>query len=772
MRSRSLFAVLIGFSLAAPDAAAQTAAPTAVVAQGPSSTPGGNGSGGTAVRSTDGRLLITAIEAPQGIRVDGILDDEAWERAQPVAGFVQSEPAEGEPATQQTEVRVAYDSANIYIAAMLYDTGEIIVTDIRKDFGSSDQDVFEVIIDTFGDRTNGFVFATNPEGARADSQVTNEGREVNTSWDAVWNVRTQRVAQGWTVEMGIPFRSLRFEGDLQKLWGINFSRRLRRVNEVTYWSMVPRQFRISRVSLAGNLEGIPARAPSRNLRIKPYVLGSTVRATGSAATASPEYTGDGDVGVDVKYGVTSSLTFDLTVNPDFAQAEADEQDVNLTQFNLFFPEKRDFFLENSGVFYVGDATRSLVGNQATTAARADTDLYYFHSRRIGLTSAGAPIPIIGGARLTGQAAGVNVGFLNVQTQDTASTPNNNYTVLRLRRSAYNNNAFFGGIVMQRQNTDAMADHNRVIGLDANVRLFGRVDTSASYFSTFTGEQNPLWQESTVGDRSSFRASYLFEGRKYYTNGTFLTIGKDFNDELGYYRRVGVRKYIFDSGMRPRPVALRKYGIREIQPHVTWQYFTNMEGEYFARNLHTAFSFYGNDGSSLEFSTNPGGDTLDRDRTIAGIRVPAGVYKTNNFRVNYRSDPSRLLSGSFNSTIGTNFISDERSVNVGLTIKPNYRFRTTIGIQRTTLDHEETNQHAVRQIVTNRTNYSFTENMFVDALIQYERHEHRINSNIRFNFIHHPLSDLYIVYNDQRFTTDGSPVPGRGFIVKFTQMFSF
>ncbi|MBI4486397.1 MAG: hypothetical protein HY655_10335 [Acidobacteria bacterium] len=506
--------------------------------------------------------------------------------------------------------------------------------------------------------------------------------------------------------------------------------------------MVPRQFKISRVSLAGSLEGIPARTPSRNLRIKPYALGSTVRATGSSRVPSPKYAGAGEVGVDAKYGVTSSLTFDLTINPDFTQAEADEQDVNLTQFDLFFPEKRDFFLENSGVFYVGDASRSLVGNQATTAARADTDLYYFHSRRIGLTASGEPIPIVGGARLTGQAAGVNIGLLNVQTEDTATTPNNNYTVLRLRKSGYNNNAFFGGILMQRQNTGTMDDFNRVIGLDTNIRLFGKVDTSASYFTTYTGGENPLFRESTLGDRSSFRASYLFEGRKYNTNGTVVQIGKDFNDELGYYRRVGIRKYIFDSGMRPRPKALQKYGIREIQPHVTWQYFTNMAGEYFARNLHTAFSIYGNDGSSLELSTNPGGDTLERGRTIAGIAVPAGVYRTNNFRVNYRSDPSRLLSGSFNTTIGTSFISDERSVNVGLTVKPTCRFRTTIGIQRTVLDDEETHQHSVRQIVTNRTNYSFTENMFIDALIQYERHENRVNSNIRFNFIHHPLSDLY------------------------------
>jgi hypothetical protein len=183
---------------------------------------------------------------------------------------------------------------------------------------------------------------------------------------------------------------------------------------------------------------------------------------------------------------------------------------------------------------------------------------------------------------------------------------------------------------------------------------------------------------------------------------------------------------------------------------------------------------------MELSINPGGDTLARQTTIAGIVVPAGVYKTNNFRINYGSDPTRLLSGGVNYTIGGNLISDERTVNVNLTLKPSYRFRTTIGIQRTSLRDEETHQEALRQIITNQTNYSFSTNMFVDALIQYERHLNRINSNIRFNFMHHALSDFYIVYNDQRFTdaaprvlgTDAPPVAGRGLIMKFTQMFSF
>lgn len=716
-----------------------------------------------ALRSTDGRAVITAIQTTAPVRVDGTLDDEVWQRAVPVSGFIQSEPAERQPATQPTDVRVAFDADNLYIAAFCRDSemGNLVITDIREDFEWGNQDIFQVVIDTFGDRNNGFIFSTNPEGARADEQITNEGREINTSWDAVWNVKTKRIADGWTVEMEIPFKSLRFHEGIAQVWGINFSRRIRRVNEVTYWSFVPRQFRISRVSLAGTLEGVVARTSSRNLKIKPYVLGSSVRPTGGA-----QFDADTEVGVDVKYGVSPSLTLDATLNPDFAQAEADEQQVNLTQFSLFYPEKRDFFLENSGVFFVGDASRSVVSGSSTTAPRLDTDLYYFHSRRIGLTSEGLPIPILGGARLSGAAGGVNIGLMSVQTRDTATTPNNNYTIARLRKGVRNNSAFFGGIFMARQNTDSSADYNRVVGLDTNIRLYGKVDVSAQYFNTFT--------PGVTKDTSSFRTSYLFESRLAYSNGTFVQIGKNFNDELGYYRRTGIRKYILDSGLRPRPRAIQRYGIREIQPHLTWNYFTDFQNNYVARSFHTAFAMTMNNSAFIDISLQSSGDTLERPFRIhrGDPPIPAGVYKWTEFRGILRSDASRLLSGSINYALGELWTGTQKTVTLTASVKPNYRFRTSIGLQRTAASLDNPDIDFVTAIWTSRTNYSFTTNMFLDALLQYDADQDLFNANVRFNLIHHPLSDLYVVWNEQRFTIDHTTNAGRGVIVKFTQMFSF
>ena len=349
------------------------------------------------------RPEIMAQHASAPVRLDGVLDESVWQ-ATPVTNFIQAEPREGQRATERTNVWIAYGDGNLYVAAHLYDSkpDTLVVNDIRKDFSERAQDVFSVILDTFHDRRNGYIFMTNPAGARGDRQISNEGREVNASWDAIWRVETRRIADGWTVEMEIPFRAIRTAKG-NGVWGINFSRRIRRNNELAFWAPVPRADGLTRLSLAGTLTGLPeADAGGRDLRVTPFALANTVRETGGT-----EFSENLQAGVDVKWGVSRSLALDLTVNPDFAQVEADQQRVNLTQFSLFFPEKRQFFLENSGVFYMGDAARN---TRASTSIRPDEDLLPFFSRRIGLTDDGRTTPIHGGARLTGNAGGFQVGY--------------------------------------------------------------------------------------------------------------------------------------------------------------------------------------------------------------------------------------------------------------------------------------------------------------------------------------------------------------------------
>jgi len=699
------------------------------------------------------------VRAATAVVVDGALDDEVWQRAEPVSGFVQSEPREGEPASEPTAVRVAFDAQNLYIAAYCHD-GEperLVVNDIRKDFGAGDQDSFEVVLDSFDDRRNGFVFMTNPEGARSDQQMTNEGREINASWDAVWFVRTRRVADGWTAELTIPFRSLRFSGRDARAWGVNFSRRIRRKNEVDYWSPVPRAYTLSRVSLAGELAGLPRLEPGRNLRVKPYLAGRSVRETGG-----PSFSQTGDVGLDLKYGLTSALTLDATANPDFAQAEADEQQVNLSQFSLFFPEKRDFFLENSGVFYVGDAARN---NRINPTPTPDEDLLPFFSRRIGLTGSGREIPILAGARVTGRLAGLGIGALSVQTRASDDAPANNFSVLRLRRNLFGHSDV-GAIFLSRQNTDSGADWNRVWGFDSNVRLLGRLDWSSYLLRTST----PGFRDGQYAARSSLN----WEGNFFHGKGGLLSIGEGFNDELGYYRRTGVRKWFMDVGIRPRFRSLERLGVREMHPHLVWDYFEDQSGRIAAKFLHSGYTFFLNNGGFFELSANPRFERIEQPFAIhlGSPPIPAGSYGWNEWKLYGSSDLSRPVALSLTGFAGGLWSGTQRTVNGTLTLRPSYHFRMELGMQRTSAHLELPDTRFVSTILTARTNYSFNTKLFLDALIQYDRDRRLFNANVRFNLIHRPLSDLYVVFNEQRFATPDSPPAGRGVIVKFTRLISF
>ena len=293
---------------------------------------------------------ITPVRISEPITIDGQLTEAAWSSAPTAGRFTQSEPAEGAPPSEPTEVRIMYDADNLYFGIVAHDRdpGKIIVNDLKKDFEMAQGDNIEIALDTFHDGRNGYMFATNPAGAKWDAQMGNEGREMNASWDGVWLAKSRIVGDGWVTEIAIPFKTLKFRGADKQTWGMNIRRTIRRYNEEDYWAPLPRIFNIERVSYAGTLENLEGIRPGLNLKLKPYFITSLAR-TGTNPTRK-----DGDVGGDIKFGVTSGLTWDFTYNTDFSQVEADTQQINLTRFSLFFPEKRDFFLENSGVFIFGN----------------------------------------------------------------------------------------------------------------------------------------------------------------------------------------------------------------------------------------------------------------------------------------------------------------------------------------------------------------------------------------------------------------------------------
>lgn len=727
-------------------------------------------------QAADGRREVAAQQTDTPIRLDGVFDEPVWQRAEPASDFVQSEPLTGQPATEATEVRIAFDNDNLYIAAMLHDAqvDAVVVNDIKKDFKEEEQDDFEVLLDTFGDKRNGYVFSTNAEGARHDRQVALEGREINQSWDAVWEVRTRRLADGWTAELRIPFRALRFDKSGANAWGINFSRHIRRKNEVDFWSPVPRAFNMNRVSLAGALAGLQTGSAGRDLRIKPYLSTSTTRPLGTAAHPGPRYNGAADVGVDVKAALTPGLTLDVTVNPDFGQAEADEQQVNLTQFSQFFPEKRDFFLENSGVFYVGDAARN---NRVNPTPTPDEDNLLFFSRRIGLSASGLQVPIDGGLRVTGKLTeSSRLGLLSIQERGQGASPRGNASVFRFRQNLGKVGNDVGIFAMQRANLSGpdtgsrnLRDGylNRVYGVDANIRLFGNLDWN-SY----------LVRSQTPGIDSgdyAWRSTLNWEGNFFHGKGGLMQLGPGFNNDLGYYRRINARKYLLETGIRPRSPWLRSHAIRELHPHVGWSYIEDLRGNIVAKSMHSGQSFFFNNGAVFEISANPMANRLFapfRPNPKMSAPIAAGLYTWNEWQFYGISDQSRLLSTSVRYTVGGLYDGSQRTINGSVTLRPNYRFYATVGLQRTQADLNVPNLKFTNSLLTTKVNYSFSTNMFIDALSQYDEATRQFNANVRFNLIHHPLSDLFIVYNDQRILTPDSPVPGRAIIVKFTQMFAF
>ena len=721
---------------------------------------------GDTVRHTATRRSLRAVRVATAIRIDGQLDEDAWAGPAMATDFVQAEPLSGRAASQRTEVRVVFDADNLYIGAMLYDSdaAHAVVNDIRKDFIEEDQDDFEVLLDTFSDRRNGYVFSTNIEGARHDRQVALEGRELNRSWDAQWEVRTRRRADGWSAEMRIPFRALRFDRSTAAQWGVNFSRRIRRVNEISFWAPVPRAFNINRVSLAGDLVGLETGSAGRDLRVKPYISDNAVRALGTTATPLPTMRNTINVGGDIKAALTSGLTLDVTVNPDFGQVEADEQQVNLTQFSQFFPEKRDFFLENSGIFYVGDAARRSGGNIVTP----DEDNLLFFSRRIGLTSTGAQIPILGGLRVTGKLSErTRIGLMSVQDRASSSDPASNASVFRFRQNLGRIGNDIGAFMMQNVRTSGPQYSNRVIGLDKNIRPFGILDWN-SYVATAT-------TTGKSGDAYAIRSTVNWEGVFFHIKSGAMEIGPNFQNDLGFYRRVGVRKYILETGIRPRSAWMRAHGIREFHPHIAWNSQQDRDGFLLAKSLHSGLSLFFNNGTIFEYSVNPIANRLTapfRPNAKMAAPIAAGLYNWQEQWLLLNTDQSRIFALEGRYTFGGLYNGTQQTVSSTIRFRPSYRFRASVGVQRTSAQLNAPNLRFVNSLTTIKTSYSFTTNMFIDALSQYDAVSKQFNANVRFNLIHHPLSDLFIVYNDQRILTPDAPIAGRGFIVKFTQMLSF
>jgi hypothetical protein len=694
-------------------------------------------------------LKMTAVKTTSEIVIDGKLVEPDWQLAEPVSDFIQRIPLTGQPATERTEVRLLYDDDNLYVGVHCFDSKGpegIVVNEITKDFYTLDSDGFQIVLDTYDDNRNAFLFGTNPEAGRFDMQIGSDGNAGNMNWDGIWFVDTTIDEEGWHVEIAIPFKTLRFHKVENQIWGVNFERRVRRKFEDSYWAPIIPPYRLGRVSIAGSLEGLQDLQQGRNLYVKPYLKGALTRFEDDDVDFLP------DAGLDVKYGVTSQLTLDLTANTDFSEVEADAQQINLTRFNLFFPEKRDFFLENASLFAWGRSQRSL---------RFVPDLIPFFSRRIGLDELddeNTIIPILGGARLTGRAGQYTMGLLTMQTSELGDLPSTNYTVARVRRDLLRQSDIGGIFVAKNETGDYF---NRTYGADANFTFFNYLNLNSYILRTDTPD--------LVGENLAGNVQAEWIDRFWEIRAGHLVIQDNFNPEVGFVRRDNIRKSSGLFGITPRPEG-RIPWVREFNPHIEADYITNTVGELETRRLEPRLFVVFNNSSVFSFGRESFFERLDEDFEIQDdIIIETGDYGFDQNSLFYRSDRSKLVSGMAFYRWGGFWNGEIDRYGVELAFKPSYRFTAEVEWRRNDVTLPQ--GAFTTDLFSTTLNYSFSNQMFLNGLIQYNSDNEELSSNIRFNFIHRPLSDLFVVYNERR-STAGEGVLDRAIIVKFTYLFAF
>ncbi|MFH1765598.1 MAG: DUF5916 domain-containing protein [Gemmatimonadota bacterium] len=699
------------------------------------------------------RPSARAVRTDLTISIDGVLDEAAWESAEPITRFIQAMPDVGYPATEETVVRVLYDDRYLYVGALLLDSepDRITAQFLAQDFETHDDDVFAVTLDTFLDRRNSFMFLINPRGAVKDGQTFDNSRTTNLAWEGVIQLKTTIHDQGWTVELAIPFTTLRFDPALEEqTWGINFLRRLRRRNEDSYWAPLDRRSRVHTMALAGTLTGLSGLPRPRNLTIKPFAL-----ADHSSGDLIPEgSTGPGyDGGLDLKYGVTPRLTLDLTYRTDFSQVEVDQERVNLTRFSLFFPEKRDFFMENSGIFAFGDFSEREIRMGASPR-----DFTLFHSRRIGLHQ-GRPVPIVAGGRLTGRVGSFDVGLLNMRTESTDALPGESFSVARIRKTL-GGALQVGGLIASRDDLgEGTAGYNRSYGLDANVTLREKLLIHSYLAATdYPGQQ---------GNNRAARISAAFRDRLWDASALYREIGDGFNPGIGFVARKGIRHSYGTIGIHPRPPIP---WVSELNPYLELDYITNLHSVLETRTGTAGLGVALQDGGTLTLTTADRLEVIDEAFLVAGEgEIPKGRYTFREGSLAYQSNAARPLAGAVSLSGGDFYHGSRRSVTLGGNWRPSQHFALDVGVERNEIDLPGNSFTA--DVFGARVDLAGSTRFFLSGFFQYNTASEDAVMNLRLNFIHSPLSDLFLVYSERR-NWESSQLLERGIAIKATKLLSF
>jgi len=708
--------------------------------------------------------------------IDGLEDTGIWDNATIFDNFIAREPVYGIEPEEPTIVKMLYDDNNIYFYARMYDSRpeSIQKKEMKRDGQVRYDDSFVILLDTFHDHRNCFYFATNSNGSRYDSYITDNGRDVNEDWDGIWVCKAGIDSQGWYAEIAIPLRTLRFkEGNTT--WGINFNRTFRRTREQSMWlppSMEYGRGGYYQVQKYGHLNNLYKIGNHSNLFVKPYVLSGYERRYRIGDSEAPK-----EIGVDIKYGITTNITTDLTYNTDFAQVEADEDVVNLSRFSLYYPEKRDFFLEGAGIFdfgvpridryyragKVGRFSQSL--RQLSAGQSGNSPFLLFYSRTIGLHN-GTNIPILGGAKITGRSGHYSIGLLDIFTDKFSisdslysqqTLPQKNYTVARIKRDISDRSNI--GVIAYHKGEMGKKYENAAFGIDGNF-YWGQYTLITNASKTFT--------PGLKGDDLQAYAELNYRRQQYYWDVTFLHVGENYNPEMGFLSRKDINHQFYRAGYTPW-YPFNWNWMRNIEFNVVTNIFHNNDGNLLTRQLELELVVRPEIGGRFSFNYSNNHELFETDGIIQGNPIPKGTYDFSTYQFFAISDPGNPLNFWGVYEWGGYFHGKKHNTKTFLRYRPNSHLFLDISYSWNSIDFPD--DKFTSNVIGTRIIYSFTPDLYVKVFTQWNDLQNRITTNFLLNYIYKPGCDFYLVYNeiyDKFMGKYGADT--RTLLVKFTYLF--
>ncbi len=671
---------------------------------------------------------VRAVRTDQPPTIDAVLDEPFWQAIEPVTDFRQRVPVDGAPASERTELRVAFDDNNLYFAVQLHDSDP---SGIRRSIlhreGRIDQDDnIRIGLDTYHDRRNAYIFEINPFGTQGDALIADESMTLSDWWwEGVYESEARITDEGWVVEAAIPFTTIRFDDADALEMGILMERTIRRKNEMVYFPHIGQEFSraLSQVSQYATLTGLEGLRSGRYMEVKPFAI------TGRSVTGRQGEVGGGtetlnDLGLDFKYSITSNLTLDATLNPDFAQVEADNVQINLTRFGLFFPEKREFFLERAGLFDFGDPRETQI----------------FFSRRIGITN-----DIAGGTRLTGQAGPISVGGLSLFTDDARDAQGRVIagglnSVLRLRADPFPRTTV-GGIFTS---LDADQGASRVAGADLQFRFGG--STVRGWMARSSESGSASAGGATAGTvEVDLRNDLLSAG------GSFAQVPDGFNPALGFVRRRDIRKRSGSLAAFPR--FEQSDWARQLVASVSGDYIAGMDGEKQSTFVlsHNMLTFESGDRMMLNITRR--GEVLHRPVRIQGRELAPGDYVFSGAQIQFNSNDSREFSARGGFSKGGFWGGDGTEVAVGGMWKTGPYLTLSADYRRNDISLPVEDGDFTTSVFNLTVLAAVSRSLFANALVQYDDVSNQVQANVRINWIHTPGSDLFVVFDTGYLTGD-------------------